>query len=184
MTNETPNPASEPKTNGNGAHGDGVESEAPAPDAAKIADLEAKLKDEGNKYLYLYAEFENYKKRVVKERSDLIKYGWEKVARDLTEVLDNFDRAIAHMPEDVDTNLRKGIQMIADHYRSTLEKQGVAEIATKNVAFNPELHEAMGQEPSSSPAGSITQVLSKGYTLHGRLLRPAKVVVSTGVPAQ
>jgi molecular chaperone GrpE len=87
------------------------------------------------------------------------------------------------MPANVDPNLRTGIEMTLSQFRSTLEKQGVTPITSDGSAFNPDLHEALGQEPADSPAGTITKTLVKGYTLHGRLLRPSRVVVSTGKPA-
>lgn len=144
----------------------------------KIADLESALTEEKNKYLYLYADFDNFRKRAVKERSDAMKFGWENIARDMLDVVDNLERALEHMPADVDANLKAGIEMTVSQFRSALEKQGVAMIATEKTPFNPEFHEAMGQEPSELPAGSITKTLVKGYTLHGRLLRPAKVLVA------
>lgn len=150
---------------------------------AKISELEAALKEEKNKYLYLYADFENFKKRAVKERSDAMKYGWERIAAEILGVVDNLERAVEYMPKDVDANLRTGIEMTVSQFRGVLEKQGVALIPTDGLAFNPELHEAMGQEPSELASGLITKTLVKGYTLHGRLLRPAKVVISTGVAA-
>ena len=148
----------------------------------KLQDLEAQVKEKEAKYLYLYAEFENYKKRAIKERSDLMKFGWENIARELLAVIDNLERAIAHMPENTDANLKSGIEMVLGQFRTTLEKQGVLPISTGGQNFNPEIHEAMGQEPSALPQGVVTQDLVKGYTIHGRLLRPAKVVVSTGKP--
>lgn len=150
------------------------------PVATKVSELENAVKDEKNKYLYLYAEFDNFKKRAIKERSDAMKYGWESIARDILGVVDNLERAIEHMPKDVDVNLKTGIEMTVSQFRSILEKQGVALIPTEGSPFNPELHEAMGQEPSDLPSGSITKTLVKGYTLHGRLLRPAKIMMSGG----
>lgn len=144
--------------------------------------LAAELQEEKNKYLYLYAEFENFKKRAIKERSDLMKFGWERIASELLDVVDNLERAVDHMPDTTDKNLKTGIEMVLNQFHTTLEKQGVLPITTVGQNFNPELHEAMGQEPSKLPQGVITQALVKGYTLHGRLLRPAKVVVSTGTP--
>src|SRR3954463_8793821 len=75
----------------------------------KIAELEAQLREKESKYLYLYAEFENFKKRAVKERSDLLKFGWEGVAYDLLDVVDNLARAISHLPPDVDKQLASGL---------------------------------------------------------------------------
>jgi len=148
----------------------------------KIADLEAALKEEKNKYLYLYAEFDNFKKRNIKERSDLIKFGWESIARDILGVVDNLERAVEHMPPTTDANLKTGIEMTVAQFRGVLEKQGVAIIQSEGAVFNPELHEALSQEPSDLPSGTITKTLVKGYTLNGRLLRPAKVVMSSGKP--
>jgi molecular chaperone GrpE len=156
------------------------ENETPESADSKTAELELALKEEKNKYLYLYAEFENFKKRAIKERSDAMKFGWENIAREILGVVDNLERAVEYMPKDVDPNLKTGIEMTISQFRAVLEKQGVALIATTDVPFNPELHEGMGQEPSDLPSGSITQTLVKGYTLHGRLLRPAKVIISSG----
>lgn len=148
---------------------------------SKIEALESAVKEEKNKYLYLYADFENFKKRAVKERSDLMKFGWENIARDLLAVVDNLERAITHSDQAA-SNLRQGVEMTLNLFRQTLEKQGVTPMTSDGMPFNPEIHEGMGQEPSALPQGTVTQTLVKGYMLHGRLLRPAKVVVSTGVP--
>lgn len=175
---ENPNGKEENKTDS--AAGDGAK--VTDLNQAKIQDLELSLKEEKNKYLYLYADFDNYKKRMIKERSDLVKFGWENIARDLLAVVDNLERAVAHGAEKADANLKQGVEMTLTQFRQTLEKQGVTPITSQGSVFNPELHEAMGQEPSDLPQGTITQTLVKGYMLHGRLLRPAKVVVSTGTP--
>jgi molecular chaperone GrpE len=163
--------------NGEGSAGT---AQAGSPDTldSKLAALEAQLKEEKNRYLYLYAEFENYKKRAVKERSDTMKFGWEPVARDLLQILDNFERAIAHMPPGTDASFADGLRMIAQQFHATLAKQGVQAIETVGKPFDPHLHEAMGQEPSEHPSGSVSQEQLKGYTLHGRLLRPARVMIS------
>ncbi len=156
-----------------------------APDASqiKIAELEKKLKEADQKYVYLYAEFENFKKRAVKERQDTIKFGWENVANGMLDVLDNLNRALTHARPDGDPSLVAGLKMVSQQFQSTLEKQGVAEINTVDQAFNPELHEGVGQIPSEKPEGTIAQEAQKGYTLHGRLLRPSRVLISSGKPA-
>ncbi len=153
-------------------------AESISPEAARIAELETQLKEEKNKYLYLYAEFDNAKKRAVKERSELIKFGWEGVARELLGVLDNLDLALAHVPAGTDANWLSGIRMVAQQYQATLERQGVTPI--RSETFDPNLHEAVGQEASDKPAGAIVKEHSRGFLLHGRLLRPARVVVSSG----
>lgn len=151
-----------------------------SPAEQKITELEAALKDKESKYVYLYAEFENFKKRSFKERQDLIKFGWENVARDLLEALDNLDRAIQHMPNGTDANLAAGLKAVASHFEATLTRNGVQRIQTQQKTFDPELHEAMSMSPSDLPAGQILKEHLSGYTLHGRLLRAAKVDVSQG----
>jgi molecular chaperone GrpE len=149
--------------------------------AEQILKLEESVKEKEQKYLYLYAEFENFKKRTIKERSDLIKYGWESVARDLLDVVDNLDRALAYCPPTVDKNLKTGLDMVLEQFKSTLKKQGVESIDSIGKPFNPELHEALSQEASTEETGTILKEQVKGYTLHGRLLRPSRVIVSSGV---
>jgi molecular chaperone GrpE len=146
----------------------------------RITELEQQTKDKENKYLYLYAEFENYKKRVFRERTDLVKFGWEPVARELLQVQDNLERALAHIAPGTDKTLVDGLNMVLAQFKSSLEKQGVAPVETDRKMFDPNLHEAIGKETSDLPAGTITQEHSRGYMLHGRLLRPARVVVSEG----
>jgi molecular chaperone GrpE len=147
----------------------------------RVQDLEAQVKEKDGKYLYLYAEFENYKKRSFKELQDARKFGWENVGRDLLQVLDNLERAMAHTPVGTDKNLVVGLQMVIQQFKSTLQRNGVEEIQTVGKAFDPNLAEAVGQEPSDLPSGTVTQEQLKGYMLHGRLLRPARVMVSSGV---
>lgn len=146
----------------------------------RIAELEAQVKEKEQKYLYLYAEFENFRKRQVKERSDLIKFGWESVARELLQVVDNLERALQHMPATTDKTLADGIHMVLNQFRAALAHQGVQTVESVEKLFDPNVHEAVGQESSDQPEGTVIQEHQKGYTLHGRLLRPARVIVSTG----
>lgn len=150
------------------------------PASASTAGLEAQLKEKESKYLYLYAEFENFKKRSIKERSELIKFGWESVARSLLDVLDNLNRAIEHAGPSTDKNLLEGLNMILNQFEATLEKQGVKEVETLRKPFDPNFNEAIAFEVSSEPSGIILKEHTMGYTLHGRLLRPARVTVSSG----
>ncbi len=145
-----------------------------------IAELEKKLKEAEQKHVYLYAEFENFKKRALREQQETIKFGWKNVAANLLEVLDNFERALTFAKPEGDPDLVSGLKMVSQQFKSVLEKQGVTEIQTADQAFNPELHEAVGQIPSEKAAGIIVQEQQKGYTLHGRLLRPSRVLISTG----
>lgn len=148
---------------------------------SSLVQLEEKLKEAEQKYLYLYAEFENFKKRAAKERLDTLKFGWEGVALELLGVLDNFERALSHLhPETTDKNLMTGLQMIAHGFQAALEKNGVSVVTSSGKVFNPEVHDAISKQNSKEPSGTILEEQLKGYTLHGRLLRPARVVVSEG----
>jgi len=158
-------------------------SSAQANEKSPEAVMAEKLAQSEEKYKYLYADFENFKKRAIKERQDAMKYGWENVAGELLQVLDNFDRALQYAKPETDPNLISGLKMVSQQFISTLGKQGVAEIPAMGQAFNPELHEAVGQMPSDQPAGTIIQEHQKGFTLHGRLLRASRVMLSTGPAA-
>ncbi len=157
---------------------DALNGEHPIED--QIADLQAQVKEKENKYLYLYADFENFKKRASKERLDAAKYGWEPLARDLLSTMDNLERALEHMPPGTDRTLAEGLSMILQQFKQALQKQGVQSIESLKKEFDPNLHEAVSQEPSELPAGTVVREHTRGYTFHGRLLRPARVAVSAG----
>jgi molecular chaperone GrpE len=148
--------------------------------------LKAELEEQKKKYLYLYAEFETYKGRVIKERSELVKFGSENIIREMLVVVDNLERALEHAQGnqsdatlDHYKSLVTGIEMVRNEFRNTLSKFGVKPIEAMGQKFDPEKHEAMGSEKSSSAEeGSVIKEFQKGYTLHGRLLRPARVVVA------
>ncbi len=148
--------------------------------AERIQELEAQLKDKDQKYLYLYAEFENFKKRSIKERSELIKYGSEPLAREILDVIDNLERALSHMPKDSDKTLSDGLHMVLNQFRAILQRQGIEHIKSVEQSFDPNFHEAISSEQSDHPAGTVVKEHMRGYTMHGRLLRPARVVVSDG----
>lgn len=161
------------------------EQPSSSPLELRIQELEAQLKEKESKYVYLYAEFENFKKRVVKERSDLMKFGWENQARDLILGIDNLERAVAHVSPETDKNLVEGLKMVLGQFRTAMQRYGVETIDTSNhKPFDPNLHEAVAQENSDAPTGSIVGEQLRGYTLHGRLLRPARVTVSQGPQSQ
>lgn len=134
-----------------------------------------------NDYLYLLAEFDNYRKNAIKERSELIKYGAERFVRDFLSVLDNFELALkAAAAKQNFESLQEGIQMIAGEMRSLLQKHGIEEIKSEGKPFDPNNHEALSSEPREDlPAGHVASVFKKGYKLHDKLLRPAQVTVST-----
>ncbi len=149
----------------------------------KLAELErAKTDSEKWKtdYLYLRADFDNYRKSMVKERSDLVKYGTERFLVDLLDVFDNFERAL-----ELDINaenygqFKEGINLTASELKKVLDKHSVKEVKSAGEAFNPLVHEALSSEETDSVApGHIARVYKKAYKLHDRVIRPAQVVVA------
>lgn len=160
------------------AAGEGVDADgtAEADSASLKADLEKVRKD----FLYLYAEFENYKKNSIKERSDLRKYGAERLVVDILGVVDIFETALAleNTPENA-AAFRKGIELTAHELKQTLIRNGVEEQPALGTAFNPLIHEALSSEETGEfPEGHISRVFKKPYKLHDRLVRPGQVVVA------
>ena len=133
-----------------------------------------------NEYLYLMAEFENYKKNVIKERSDLRKYGSERLVVEILNGLDLLDKALeSKLNADTLESFRKGIELTSSHFKSMLQKFGVEELPAKGAAFDPTMHEALSSEETRDvPAGHISQVYRKPYKLHERVIRPGQVVVA------
>lgn len=133
-----------------------------------------------NDFLYLRAEFENYKRHAIKERSDLTKYGAERFIRDFLEIMDNFERALSvEVTPDNYKTVIQGVQMTTAEIKSTLGRHGVQEVPCQGAAFDPNIHEALSSEASNEvPAGHVLRVFKKAYKLHEKLLRPAQVVVA------
>ena len=150
----------------------------PPPAASDEAMLEMK-----DRYMRTLADFENYRKRADREKSDFYKYALQEVLKDLLPALDNFDRALDHA-EDGD-DFHKGMLLIYKQLVDTLRKHGVRPIDESGVKFDPNIHEAVIREENPSiPSQTVTAILQKGYFLHDRLLRPAMVKVAVGGPEQ
>ena len=149
-------------------------------DAAK-AEI-AELKDQ---MLRIQADAQNVRRRAEADVEKAHKFGQEKFARELLTVLDNLDRALAASQEDEATKaLREGVEMTLQSFVSTLAKFNVEAIDPQGESFNPEFHQAMAmQENADFPPNTVMAVMQKGYSLHGRLLRPAMVMVSKGAPS-
>ena len=144
--------------------------------ADDLADKILKLNDQ---HVRLMAEFENYKKRTLKERADLIKYSGERVFVDMLPIIDDFERALAHLPEE-DSPIKEGIIMIHSKFVNFLKANGVKEMETKDQAFDMDLHEAISMfpAPDESMKGKIIDCTQKGYLFHDKVIRYAKVVVA------
>lgn len=150
---------------------------------ARIEELESKCKDLENKYLRAVADLDNYRKRVAKEREELVQATSERLLKELLEVKDHLELAISHskgaQAADVKT-LSEGVQLTLKQLVNFLKKFGVEEIKALGEAFDPAFHEAIHQEESLEyKPGSVVHVYQKGYLLKGRLLRAARVTVAS-----
>ena len=143
--------------------------------------LNKELAKEKEKFLRLFAEFENYKKRTTKERIELFKTASEDVMVSILPVLDDFERALAHIEDDKEAEeLRKGVLLIYQKLLKTLEQKGLQVIAVKKGdKFDAEDHEAVSQIPAPSKKlkGKIIDVIEKGYKLGDKVIRFPKVVI-------
>lgn len=163
-----------------------VEKEASGT-GSDVEEWKAKAQESEKKYLYLYSEFENFRRRAERDRLDFIKFGHEGFLRDLLQVVDNFERALTHAKSSGAekgsslAQVTQGIEMIHYQLMETLRNQGVNQVSALNAKFDPNLHEAVADESSDAEPGTILKEETKGYTLHGRLLRPARVVVAKKV---
>ncbi len=145
--------------------------------------MQADLDKAKNDYLYLLAEFDNFRKNAIKERSEMSKYGSEKFIREFLNVFDNFERALEAPGNGEASALREGVQMIATEVRNLLQRFGVEEVKADGETFDPSKHEALSSEPRSDvEPGRVIRVFKKAYKLHDKLLRPAQVVVSVAGP--
>jgi molecular chaperone GrpE len=143
------------------------------------ADDAAKLKEQ---LAYLAAEFENFRKRVAREREALAAFGNEQLLRAVLPFLDNLERAMGQTDPSVDP-LLAGVRMTYDLFLSELRKFGLEQLPAQGGTFDPSLHEAIASVPfSGKPGGTILAEARKGYLLHGRLLRPAQVTVAAAPP--
>jgi molecular chaperone GrpE len=143
--------------------------------------LQEELKKEKDKFLRLFAEFENYKKRTSKERMDLFKTASQDVMVSMLPVLDDFERALNHIEDDKEAeDLRKGVLLIYQKLLSTLEQKGLEVVAvSKGDVFNADDHEAITQiqAPTEDLKGKIIDVIEKGYKLGEKVIRFPKVVI-------
>ena len=138
------------------------------------------LEELKDKHLRLQAEFDNYRRRTLKEKADLITSGGERSLKDLLPVVDDLERAMESIKtaQDVDA-VKEGMELIFNKFKDYLTKQGVAEIEAKDVAFDVDKHEAVAKfpAPNEDMKGKVIDVTKKGYTFNGKVIRYAQVVV-------
>ncbi len=142
--------------------------------------LQDALAKEKDKFLRLFAEFENYKKRTSKERMDLFKTAGQEVIVSLLPVLDDFERALKELSKSEDKEMFKGVELINGKFRDTLKSKGMEEMDVKQGdAFDAEIHDAITQIPAPDKKlkGKIVDVVERGYKLGDKIIRHPKVVV-------
>jgi molecular chaperone GrpE len=196
MNNEKPQEnsadsiAEEQITTGNNSESNSIEQENTTDDAAEKADEiveqtvshadEVKLLNE--KYLRLYSDFENFRKRTLKERIDLTNTAGEAFFKAILPVLDDFERAKKSMENSTDiAAIKEGVDLVQHKLKNTLQQKGLEEMVSLEQTFDPEIHEAITQfpAPSDNLKGKVVDELEKGYYLNGKVIRFAKVVVGS-----
>lgn len=152
-----------------------------------VAELEASLKktqeeaaENYDRFLRVSADLENYKKRVSKEKADLIRYGNEELIKELLPVIDNLERALEHTSSDgAQEGIVDGVSMTLQQFLGILQRFGVTPITVEGEPFDPTKHEAVMEQPTDDyNPGHVVAELQKGYFLNDRLVRPAKVAVA------
>ena len=160
-----------------------AEEEQPAKEETpedKIAALQAELEKSQKEYLFLMAEFDNYRKRTVKEKAELIKNGGEKAMLGLLPVIDDFERAIDAIDKSSDVEgLKEGVDLIYNKFMKYLESQQVKPMESTGTNFDADIYEAVTTfpAPDESMKGKVIDTVQKGYTINEKVLRHAKVVV-------
>ena len=146
----------------------------------RLASAEAKVAELQDKYLRQVAEFDNYRKRTIKEKAELILNGGEKTITAILPILDDMERALANMDkfEDI-AAVKEGVDLIFQKFIKVLGEQGVKKIETENADFNVDLHDAIAQVPAPSDElkGKVIDCVKTGYTLNDKVIRHAQVAV-------
>ena len=177
LENETVNNKPE---NGNETEAEAKTEEHELTPEERIAELEQELEKEKKEYLFLMAEFDNFRKRTMKEKIEIMKNGAEKAMSDILPVIDDFERALQAMGEQTDVkSLKEGVELIYNKFIKYLEANGVKAIDSNKAEFYTELHEAVANFPTPEEElkGKVIDTVQKGYKINDKVLRHAKVVV-------
>ena len=169
-----------------GAEAGSTVAEATVLTASEVDELKAraaKASENWDRLLRLTADFDNYKKRAIREREEAVKFANESLISRLIPIMDNFEMALAALSQTQDAagaqSLKSGVQMISQQLKSTLQEYGLEELDAEGKPFNPNFHEAVSHQESDVVAdGNVLQHLRKGYKLRDRLIRPATVIVA------
>ncbi len=148
----------------------------------KITELQSKVDELNDKYLRLYSEFDNFRKRTAKEKIELIQSASENAFKIMLPIVDDFDRAIKSNSDITDAKvISDGVNLIYSKFKSTLSQKGLEEMKSIGEPFNTDLHEAITNVPAPSEdlKGKVIEELEKGYMLNGKVIRFAKVVIGS-----
>jgi molecular chaperone GrpE len=146
----------------------------------KIVLLEIELAEMKDKYIRAAAEFENFRKRNVTEKSNWIKNANERIVLELCDVVDNFERALHPEAEKNQESFEKGIGLIFQQLNNLLKKEGVKKLETLGEEFDPNFHDALAHIPSELEENMIAAVIQNGYEMNDKIIRPVRVAVSNG----
>jgi len=164
---------------------DDVETEGVAEEAAPEVDELADVTRERDEYLAalqrLKAEFDNYRKRVAREEQQLVARAGERIVKQLLPMADDLERAVQAAVEHGETMVADGVRLVHRSIAELLAREGVVEVETDGL-FDPHTQEALLTQPSDEPEGTVIQVLQRGFRLGDLILRPARVVISSGTP--
>lgn len=146
----------------------------------QIQELETKVEELNDKYLRLFSEFDNYRKRTAREKIEMSKTASESLIKDLLPVVDDMERALANIPEtEQNKELRQGVELILSKFFRILSTKGLKAIDAKGADFDTDFHEAIAKFPASTPEqkGKVIDDTERGYTLNDKVIRFSKVVV-------
>lgn len=145
---------------------------------SRARETQERLKETHDRLLRVAAEFDNFKKRAAKEREDLQKFGIERLLKDFLPIADNLERALDHAEEHDLRQVIEGVKLVQKLLETTFAKHGVVSFSALGQMFDPNVHEALMQQESDAPSGTVVSEMSRGYKLNERLVRPAAVVVA------
>lgn len=169
----------EAQENANAANPENNENEES--EESELEKAQKKIEELNDKYLRQIAEFDNYRKRVMKEKADMIKYSGEKVITTLLPILDDMERAIQNMEKTEDVaSVKEGVQLIIDKFMKLLKQEGLSRIETEGKDFDTDFHEAIAMVPGQPEEmkGKIIDCVTPGYILNDKVIRHAKVAVA------
>ena len=178
--NENINASVEENTTENGTEQENVELTAEEKLQKELDEANEKVALLEDKYLRQVAEFDNYRKRTIKEKAEIIKNGGERVMESILPVLDDFERAMANMAKDENAaEILTGVELIYNKFTGILKQNGLQKIETEGADFNTDFHEAIAlvPTPDESLKGKVLDCVQAGYTLNDKVIRHAKVAV-------